>query len=141
MKKIILKGRTIYPETAEGEAIVLKTPFSFVGELSPISGRLTIPGSEMDGKSIKNKILVCPGGKGSSGGPTFAFLAKEAGNAPNAIVCTKIEPVLALVALTAKIPTIDNLNQDPTKVIKTGDYLFVDADQGIVKIILQKRKD
>jgi predicted aconitase with swiveling domain len=135
MKEIILKGRTVHPGRAEGEAVVLQTPFSFLGELSPLSGRLSIPGSEMDGRSVKDKILVCPGGKGSTGGPTFAFLAQEAGNAPKALVCTAIEPVLALGVLTAEIPTVDSLDQDPIKVIKTGDYLVVDATRGIVKVI------
>jgi predicted aconitase with swiveling domain len=135
MKEIILKGRTVHPGVAEGEAVVLQTPFSFLGELSISSGRLSIPGSEMDGQSVKDKILVCPGGKGSTGGPTIAFLAKEAENAPKALVCTAIEPVLALGVLTAEIPTIDRLDQDPTEVIKTGDYLIVDANQGFVKII------
>ncbi len=135
MSEITLKGRTVCPGKAEGEAVVLQTPFSFLGELSPLTGRLSIPGSEVDGQSVKDKILVCPGGKGSTGGPTFAFLAQEAGNAPKALVCTAIEPVLALGVLTAEIPAVDNLDQDPTKVIKTGDHLVVDATHGIVKVI------
>jgi predicted aconitase with swiveling domain len=135
MSEITLKGRTVCPGKAEGEAVVLQTPFSFLGELSPITGLLKVPGSESDGQSVKNKILVCPGGKGSTGGPTFAFLAQEAGNAPKAIVCTSIEPVLALGVLTAEIPTVDSLDQDPTKIIKTGDHLIVDASHGLVKIV------
>ena len=135
MTEITLKGRTVYPGRAEGEAVVLQTPISFLGELSPVTGQLSIPGSEMDGQSVRDKILVCPTGKGSTGGPTFAWLAQQAGNAPKAIVCTAIEQVLALGVLTAEIPTVDRLDQDPTKVIRTGDYLVVDASQGIVKII------
>jgi len=135
MTEIILKGRSVFPGSAEGEAIVLKTPFSFLGELSAVSGRLSITGSEMNGKSVRDKILVCPGGKGSSGGPTIAWLAKEAGNAPKAIVCTSVEPVLALWVLTAEIPTVDMLDDDQVKAIISGDYFFVDADKGTVKII------
>jgi hypothetical protein len=69
------------------------------------------------GQSVRDKILVCPGGKGSTGGPTFAWLARAAGNAPKAVICTAIEQVLALAVLTAEIPTVDSLDQDPTKVI------------------------
>ena len=135
MNEVILKGRTIQPGAAEGPAVVLPTPISFLGELSPETGRLVLPGSNMDGQSIKNKILVCPSGKGSSGGPTVAWLAKQAGNAPLAVVCTTIDQVLALGVLTAEIPTVEIRDQDPTEVIKTGDFLIVDASQGIVKII------
>lgn len=135
MNATILRGRTVCPGEAEGEAVVLQTPFSFLGELSPATGLLKIPGSDMDGQSVRDKILVCPGGKGSTGGPTFAWLARAAGNAPKAVVCTAIEQVLALAVLTAEIPTVDSLDQDPTKVIKTGDHLVVDASRGIVKIL------
>ena len=135
MNEIILRGRTIQPGTAEGQAVVLPTPISFLGELSPETGRLSLPGSEMDGQSVKNKILVCPSGKGSSGGPTVAWLAKQAGNAPKAVVCASIDQVLALGVLTAEIPTVEIRDQDPTKVIRSGDYVVVDANQGVVKII------
>ena len=141
MENITLKGRTIYPGIVEGEAVVLKASFSFLGELSPQTGHLSIPGSELDGKSIKNKILVCAGGKGSSGGPTIAFLAKEAGNAPKALICNNIDPVLALAALTAKIPAIDRLDQDPTKIIQNGDYLYINSTEGIVKIVQKFKKN
>ena len=135
MKDITLKGRSVFPGSAEGEAIVLKTPFSFLGDLSAVTGKLSITDPEINGRSVKDKILVCPGGKGSSGGPTIAWLAKEAGNAPKAIVCTSVEPVLALGVLTAEIPAVDMLDDDPVEVIATGDYLVVDADKGTVKII------
>jgi hypothetical protein len=33
-----------------------------------------------------------------------------------------------------KIPTIHRLDQDPTAVIRSGDFVRVDADLGIVEI-------
>ena len=113
MTDVLMQGRTVFPGNAAGEAIVLKTPFSFLGELSADSGKLSVADPEVSGVCVRGKILVCPSGKGSSGGPTVAWLAKQAGNAPVAIVCTEIEPVLALGVITAGIPTIDRLEQGP----------------------------
>jgi len=134
MTEKTLRGRTVCPGSAAGEALVLRSPFSFLGELSAKTGALSVADPDLDGTSVKGKILVCPGGKGSSGGPTVAWLAKQAGNAPLAIVCTAIEPVLALGVLTAEIPTVDRLDQDPVEVITTGDFLTVNADEGTVTI-------
>jgi len=128
MTDVVLKGRSVFPGNAAGEAVVLKTPFSFLGELSADSGKLSVADPEVSGVCVRDKILVCPSGKGSSGGPTVAWLAKRAGNAPLAIVCTEMEPVLALGVITAGIPAVDRLERDPVAVIKTGDWVALDGD-------------
>jgi predicted aconitase with swiveling domain len=130
-----LRGRTVNPGKAEGEAIVSKIPFSFIGELDPSTGKISSPSHELFGQNIKGKIFVCPTGKGSSGGSSIAYFAKQAGNVPKAIIITQVEPVLAAAILTADIPAVDRLDRDPLEVIETGDYVKVDADQGIVEVI------
>jgi predicted aconitase with swiveling domain len=132
MTETILRGRCVFPGTAAGEAVVLKSPFSFLGELSSNTGRLSVADAQLSGICVRDKILVCPSGKGSSGGPTVAWLAKQAGNAPLAVVCTEVEPVLALGVITAEIPAVDRLERDPVEVIKTGDWVTV--DDGAVRI-------
>ena len=67
--------------------------------------------------------------------PFDVWLAKQAGNAPKAVVCASLDQVLASGVLTAEIPTVEIRDQDPTKVIRSGDYVVVDASQGVVKII------
>lgn len=131
----MLKGRTVNPGKAEGEAVVTKTPFSFLGELDPSTGCVPSPSHELFGRSLKGKIFVCPTGKGSSAGPSIAYLAMKAGNLPSAMIVTKVEPVLAAAILTANIPAVDHLDQNPLAVIETGDYVKVDADLGTVEII------
>jgi len=130
-----LKGRVVNPGKAKGEAIVTWTPFSFLGELDPSTGKICSPGHELFGQSLVDKIFVCPTGKGSSGGPGISYLAKKNGNMPKAMIIKEVEPVLAAAILTADIPAIDRLDQDPLECIETGDYLEMDADQGIVEII------
>jgi phosphohistidine swiveling domain-containing protein len=33
-----------------------------------------------------------------------------------------------------RVPTVTDLDQDPTEVIATGDWVRIDADQGLVKV-------
>jgi len=134
-----LKGRKVNSGKAEGEAIVTRIPFSFLGELDPSTGQIPSPSHDLFGKSMKDKIFVCPTGKGSSTGPTIAYSAKKAGNMPKAMVVTQVEPVLAAAILTADIPAVDQLDRDPVDVIETGDYVKVDADQGVVEVIKKNR--
>jgi predicted aconitase with swiveling domain len=41
---------------------------------------------------------------------------------------------IALGAVVMRVPAITDLDQDPLKVIKTGDWVKVDADRGIVEV-------
>jgi len=130
-----LKGRTVNPGKAEGEAIVARIPFSFLGELDPSTGKVPAPSHELFGQNLAGKIFVCPTGKGSSAGPGVAYLAKKAGNMPEAMIIREVEPVLAAAIITAEIPAVDKLDQDPLEAIKTGDFVKIDADEGTVEVI------
>ncbi|MEN8243472.1 MAG: DUF126 domain-containing protein [Thermodesulfobacteriota bacterium] len=130
-----LKGRTVNPGKAEGEAIVTRTPFSFLGEIDPATGKVPSPNHELYGQSLVDKIFVCPTGKGSSAGPGVGYVAKLNNNLPKAMIIGEIEPILAAAILTADIPAMDQLEKNPLDVIETGDYVIVDADQGFVEVI------
>jgi predicted aconitase with swiveling domain len=130
-----LSGRTVNPGVAEGEAIVTGTPFSFLGELDPTTGKIPSPSHELFGQSVKDKVLVCPTGKGSTVGPIIAWYAMKAGNNPKAMVCIEAEPIIASVAITADIPMVHRLDKSPLETIKSGDHVKVDATAGIVEIL------
>jgi len=63
-----LKGRIIYGEKAEGEALTTTQPISFYGGVDPNTGVIIEKGHELQGISVKDKILVFPQGKGSTVG-------------------------------------------------------------------------
>ena len=132
---MVLKGNCVNRGKAEGEAIVIKTPFSFLGELNADTGKIASPFHEQFGHSIENKVLVIPTGKGSSMGPIIGWYAMKANNNPTAIVCVEAESIIASVAITSNIPMVDKLDKNPLDVIKSGDYVKVDATAGIVEII------
>ncbi|MFX1466240.1 MAG: aconitase X swivel domain-containing protein [Promethearchaeota archaeon] len=130
---MILTGHIINKGKAEGYAIVINTPFSFIGDFEPTTGKLLM--SEKMGKNVKGKVLVCPTGKGGTLGPYVAYDAMIRGTAPAAILCEKADPILALSAITIDIPMIDNFDKNLLKECCTDDYIKVNGDEGIVEII------
>jgi predicted aconitase with swiveling domain len=124
-----MKGRIINGGNASGEALVLNVPFSFIGDFDPDTGNITILNHPLFGKSLANKILVCPTGKGGTIAPFIAYQAKKKGNAPAAILCKKVEPILCESALAINIPILDFLSEDPVQRIKTGQLISIEDDE------------
>ncbi|MCG2826416.1 MAG: DUF126 domain-containing protein [Thermoplasmatales archaeon] len=126
-----MKGRTIYPGKTEGEAIVSKTPIGFYGGIDASTGIVIEKGHELEGKCVKDKILVFPNGKGSTVGSYVIYGLKKNGVAPKAIVNKETETIVATGVILAGIPCVDKINIGE---IKNGDKLFVDAGEGVVEV-------
>ncbi|MFC2038727.1 aconitase X swivel domain-containing protein [Chloroflexota bacterium] len=131
---MILNGKTVKSGIVEGEAIVSRLPFSFLGDLDVMTGKVTPAGHDIEGQSIAGKIFVFPAGKGSTVGPNVAYAANQLGNMPKGMICAEIEPVMAMVAIMNDIPMVHNLDENPVEVIQTGDYIKMDAEKGTVEI-------
>jgi predicted aconitase with swiveling domain len=131
---MILKGHIVSRGRAVGEALVSAKPISFLGSVDPKTGVVIEKGHEIEGKSIKGKVLVFPGGKGSTVGSYVIYQLKKNGAAPVAMINAKAEPIVAVGAIISEIPLIDRLEIDPVSVIKTGDKVLVDAIVGSVDI-------
>lgn len=126
------KCRIISRGYAEGEAIVTTEHISFLGGINKETG--VIEGeSELKGKSIADKILVFPGGKGSTVGTYVLLNLKKNGIAPKAIINRKTESIIAVGAVISRIPLVE-VGDEFFKIIKTGDRLVVDANNGYVVI-------
>jgi len=91
-------------------------------------------GHEWYGKDISGKILVFRTVKGSSAWSISHQALRFVGKSPKAYIIKEINPQAALGAVVARIPAITDFDQDPTKVISTGDWVKVDADKGLVEI-------
>jgi len=120
-----LKGRIIRAGKAEGEAIKSNSPLSFFGCIDPETGTITEKGHELNGISIKNKILIFPHGKGSTVGSYTLYRLKKNNAAPLAIINRECEPIVAVGAIISDIPCIDKV--DISK-IKNGDKVIIDND-------------
>ncbi len=126
-----MKGRMISPGKARGEAIVSKEPIGFYGGIDPKTGVVIEKGHELEGKSVKDKILVFPQGKGSTVGSYIIYGLKKNGVAPTAIVNKETETIVATGVILAGVPCVDGIDIDK---IKTGDKLKVDADEAMVEV-------
>jgi len=123
---------------AQGTALVLKEPLSFLGELDINTGSIT--NGEGKGQCIVDKVLVYPCAKGSSGNWRFLVGLANEKNAPAAIINLE-RPGFTEVqgAIVANIPFMCRLEKDPFKWIETGDFVVVDAANGIIEI--KKRRE
>jgi predicted aconitase with swiveling domain len=130
-----IRAHPVSAGEAEGQAVVYNGPFSFLGDLDPTTGAVPVPRHELEGTSLANKVFVFTTGKGSSGGDFAAWAAKENGNAPAAIICLESEPVLSGAVIATEIPTVDRPEKNVFDLIKTGDYLRVDATEGIIEVV------
>jgi len=132
--KIILRGRKVVGGCAEGEALVTRDTISGWGGIDPMTGTVIETHHELRGVSFKDKVLVFPGAKGSSGWSAAFHLARLAGSAPKAIVFNVMTTKIALGAVVIHAPAVTDLDQDPLGVIETGDWVKVDGDRGIVEV-------
>lgn len=126
-----MKGRTISPGKAEGEALVSSEPIGFYGNVDPKTGVVIEKGNPLEGENIKNKILVFPCGKGSTVGSYVIYGLAKNGVGPKAIINEETETIVATGAILAGIPCVDQID---IKKIKTDDTLKVNADSGTVEI-------
>ena len=135
MTNIILHGRKVVGGCAEGEALVTKDMISGWGGVDPDTGTIIELRHELHGQSFKDKVLVFPGAKGSSGWSVVFQNARLAGNAPKALIFNIMNTKAALGAVVVHAPAMTDLDHDPLEVIRTGDRVKVDADNGIVEIL------
>ena len=134
MSEIILKGHKVAKGKAEGEALVSKSPISFMGGVNPETGVVVEKGHELEGVCIADKIFVFPYGKGSTAGSYQLYELTYTKKAPKALVNLRADPIVVTGAIMGNIPMIDRVEPNPLEVIKTGDIVEVNADQGIVRV-------
>lgn len=132
---MILKGRSISKGYAEGEALLCHEPIGFNFGMDVETGTIIEHNHELQNKSIKDKILVFPNGKGSTGGSYVVYQLAKANTAPKAIINVMTETIIAAGAIMGGIPVVDKLDKDPLSVIVNGDYVKVDATNGTVEVI------
>ena len=141
MVELRLKGRGLVAGVGEGEALVTKKFFGFTHGVNPATGEICDERHEWRGVNMKGKILIFPFGKSSSSGAVWILETVRCGNAPAAIINVEAEPIigggcfLAGMLYDRPIALVDRLDRNPCEVIKTGDYLRVDGERGVVEIL------
>jgi predicted aconitase with swiveling domain len=117
------------PGTAEAVALVLAEPLSFWGGIDAATGRVIDRFHPDLGACISGRILVMPGGRGSSSASSILAEGLRLGTAPAAIVLAEPDPILTVGALVAQ--ELYGLSCPivvcPIDGIATGDGLRIDA--------------
>ena len=126
-----MNGRMISPGKCRGNAIVSKEPIGFYGCVDIKTGVIIEKNHPLEGKSIKDKILVFPCGKGSTVGSYVIYGLKKNNVSPLGIINEETETIVATGVILAGIPCIDKI--DISK-IENGDKILLDSDNGIVEI-------
>ena len=139
--RIVLKGRGVAPGRAEGVAAVSRRPFMFAHGIDPKTGEVVDVRSDITGQDISGKVLVFPGGKGSTTGSAWLLEAARLGNAPAAVVTGEAEPVIATAVVLARlvygvsIPLVDRLQQAPLDSVPEGARVRVDGGTGEITVL------
>lgn len=129
------KCHKISEGVAEAEAVISKDDIMFY-LVEPATGKVIEPAHDMLGRSMSQKVLIFPGGKGSSVVQADGlYQLNQKGNAPKAMIVRNPETVLVSSAIIMEIPMVDKVDPEFYSVVKDGDLIRVDADNGIVEIL------
>ena len=129
-----LRGRKVVGGCFEGEALVTHDRISGWGGIDPRSGTVIETRHALKGISFAGKVLVFPGAKGSSGWSSQFHIARLAGVAPGAMLFNEMTAKMGLGAVVVHAPAMTGFTEDPLERIRTGDWVRVDADAGIVEV-------
>lgn len=124
--EIRVKARTVKPGHAEAEALVSPDPIGFLGGVDPDTGLVIENGHPLQGQCVAGRVLVFPTGKGSTVGSYTLYRLARNGLAPAAIVNAEADPVVAVGAIIAEIPMVDQVD---VARIHTGDWVRVRDEQ------------
>lgn len=131
---ILIRGRRVVPGVAEGEALVTTQAISGWGGVDPRHGTVIEMRHELRGQSFAGKVLVFPGAKGSSGWSAQFHVARLMGTVPAAWLFNEMTTKVALGTVVSHAPAMTDFDIDPLTVIRTGDWVKVDADAGLVTV-------
>jgi predicted aconitase with swiveling domain len=134
-----IRVRRAFGPTVEGVALVSREGFSPRYDLDRTSGLITKIGHALEGRSLKDCILVTPTAKGGVAAG-WAFLdLKAKGFAPKALVFGRTNPVMVQGAVFADITITEGWRPDALATVRTGDFVRVDPKARTLQILKRVR--
>ena len=129
--------RQIAAGRVKGEVLTCTDQILFY-HTDPKTGVVTEAGHALEGVSVKDKILVFPGGKGSSVVQMDGLYKLELnGAAPLGFIVREPDTVLVSTAIIMEIPMVDRVEDEFYNAVKTGDQIEIDADEETITLIEQ----
>jgi predicted aconitase with swiveling domain len=128
-------GRGAYPGITEGHAIVSRESVPGWGVAFDMgTGNVNEPGNSLYGMSVKGKILILNGSRGSTGFATQFHRIRVSGVGPIGLVIPRIDSRTAVTCVVSRVPAVVDLDRDILSVARNGDWIRVDGDRGIVEL-------
>jgi len=137
---VLLFGQSLVPGKASAKVSVLSSPLSLWGGFDLESGRISDVNHPQFGARIAGRILVMPGGRGSSSSSSILLESARLSVNPRAIIITEKDPIIVIGALVAadlyrvQIPVI-LIDPDGLDRFSEGMKLMVDANSGQASMI------
>jgi hypothetical protein len=134
--RIRIKGRSISRGIARGKALISTHKISFLGGIDPVRGIVIDKMVDVYGKSIEGRVFIFDGGKGSTVGSYVLYQLKKREKNPRALICRKVDTIVAVGAIIAEIPAVDSLELDPLdgESIKNGQEVMVNGTDGYIEL-------
>ena len=125
----VMYGRAIKQGRGEGTALVSPEPIGFLGGVDPDTGVVVEQGHSLYGQCVAGRVLVFPTGKGSTVGSYTLYRLARNGRAPAAIVNAQSEAIVAVGAIMADIPMVDQID-----ITQIADGQYVVVEDGVVTV-------
>ncbi|MBQ6361662.1 MAG: aromatic amino acid lyase [Lachnospiraceae bacterium] len=140
MRELVFGCRKISPGHVTAEAVCSKEEILFY-HADFEAGIITEKGHDLEGKSISGKIVVFPGGKGSSVVQADGlYNLVQNSKAPVGFIVRFLDTVLVSTAVVMEIPMVWKVDDSFWSEIQDGDLVKLDADHECVTIIRQQEE-
>lgn len=128
----ILRGRGLSRGVAKGELLLATDALSFLGGVDPETGVIVERGHDAEGRSVADRVLAFPRGKGSTVGSYVLYQLERNGVAPAAVINEESEAIVAVGAVMAGIPLVDGVALSD---LVDGSSVRVDGSSGTVEVL------
>ncbi len=133
MEVVRIPGRIVSKGVATGPALVSRQRISFLGAVDPKTGVIVDRSHDLYGQSISNRILIFPGGKGSTVGSYVIYQLKLHAKSPLAMVITnRVDTMVAVGAIIAEIPAVESIELNPDRI--RNEEVLVNGTEGYIEL-------
>lgn len=131
----VFRCKRVASGIVEGEARISQDAILFY-YTDPATGVATEDGHCLKGVSVKDKILIFPGGKGSSSVQADGMYRLDRdGAAPRALIVEELDTVLVSSAVVMEMPMVYHGEAGFYDRVKNGDWVRVDTEKLTVELV------
>jgi len=135
VNRVVFKVKRAFGDVVEGVALVSTEGFSPRYDLDRWTGLISRPGHVLEGRNIKDSILITPSAKGGIAAGWAFYDIKAKGIAPKAFVFGVTNPVMVQGAVFAGITITEGWSKLPYDAVRTGDIVRVDPRHKTVVVL------